>query len=168
MRERNRGVHDERPGNGNWRRKANAVPSKAEIDARGKENVVPIETKINSMGKDGLVPVEAKWKNGFLAFRRRDTCSTLPSVSNVAGIGSVDHSLESAEEQLPPLVSQLPSPLDGLYPDCQENLVTCVVEPAGNLALRLRAGVVLDIYPSNALRLHNTRQDTTFSLSLCY
>merc|ERR1719341_2150370 len=108
------------------------------------------------------------------------------SFSGVGDIASVQQSLESAEYEEEPLVSHLPmsklppvsegnssghyaSPQIGLlpFPDCQENLVTCVIEPAGNLALRLRAGVVLDIYPSMVLRLHNTRQDSTLALSPC-
>lgn len=159
--------------------------------SRGKENALPLGAKKcypmmikgdQNQAKCGTMLKEnqnsANWHQvphqNLLSFSSRIT--------------SVQQSLESVdyEEELPPLVSRLPSsewpprsggnssscsalPPIGLLPlpDCQENLVTCVIEPAGNLALRLRAGVVLDIYPSMALRLHNTRQDSTLALSPC-
>ena len=153
-----------------------ARPGERNETYRGKENVVPPESKCN--------PVMMKENSNQGQYKHMQTSKENPdpahwhqvnrpkllSLSNVAG--SVEQSLESAdyEEELSSLPSCLPSPVAGLlspFPDRQENLITCVVEPEGSLALRLRAGVVLDIFPSMALRLQNTRQDTTLALSSC-
>jgi len=160
--------------------------------SRGKENVLPLRTRNpNPMTKEDQNQVHRdpmlKMKENQNSANWRQVLHSKPlSFSGVGDIASVQQSLESAEYEEEPLVSHLPmsklppvsegnssghyaSPQIGLlpFPECQENLVTCVIEPAGNLALRLRAGVVLDIFPSMALRLHNTRQDATLALSAC-
>ena len=142
-----------------------------EKNSRGKENVLPLGAKFNPTMKEEFNSIQTMKENqNPAAHWRKALRPKLLNLSNFAGIASVDQSSDSAEEEMSPLLSRLPSPLNGgllSFPDCQETLITCVIEPAGNLALRLRAGVVLDIYPSMALRLHNTRQDATLALSPC-
>ena len=51
--------------------------------------------------------------------------------------------------------------------DSRLETVTCVVEQEGFLHLHLKAGVLLDIAPTLAVRMRNTRQGSTITLSAC-
>ena len=66
------------------------------------------------------------------------------------------------QQELGSSVFQFPPPFSP-----PQTEVTCVVEQEGHLRLNLRAGVTLDVSPTLALRLRNTRQDSSLALSSC-